>query len=104
MPAGCPFATRCDQMIFQDPHSSLDPRMKVVDLAGEGLAVRGGTSRREREDKVAELLGIVGLRKEHLHRYPHEFSGGQRQRIGIARALMPDHWAACHFPGKTETE
>jgi oligopeptide/dipeptide ABC transporter ATP-binding protein len=76
------------QMIFQDPHSSLDPRMKVVDLVGEGLAVRGGTSRAEREDKVAELLGIVGLRKEHLHRYPHEFSGGQRQRIGIARALM----------------
>jgi oligopeptide/dipeptide ABC transporter ATP-binding protein len=76
------------QMIFQDPHSSLDPRMKVVDLVGEGLKVQGRVSRREREEKVAELLGIVGLRKEHLHRYPHEFSGGQRQRIGIARALM----------------
>jgi peptide/nickel transport system ATP-binding protein/oligopeptide transport system ATP-binding protein len=76
------------QMIFQDPHSSLDPRMKVVDLVGEGLAVQGGVSRREREEKVAELLGVVGLRADHLHRYPHEFSGGQRQRIGIARALM----------------
>ncbi|HEY1706553.1 MAG TPA: dipeptide ABC transporter ATP-binding protein [Trebonia sp.] len=79
------------QMIFQDPHSSLDPRMKVVDLVGEGLAVQRGAgrvSRREREEKVAELLGVVGLRKEHLHRYPHEFSGGQRQRLGIARALM----------------
>jgi oligopeptide/dipeptide ABC transporter ATP-binding protein len=76
------------QMIFQDPHSSLDPRMKVVDLVGEGLVVQGGVSRRKREESVAELLSIVGLRKEHLHRYPHEFSGGQRQRIGIARALM----------------
>jgi peptide/nickel transport system ATP-binding protein/oligopeptide transport system ATP-binding protein len=76
------------QMIFQDPHSSLDPRMKVVDLVGEGLVVQGGVSRREREERGAELLSIVGLRKEHLHRYPHEFSGGQRQRIGIARALM----------------
>lgn len=75
-------------MIFQDPHSSLDPRMKVVDLVGEGLAVQGGVSRREREEKVAELLAVVGLREDHLHRYPHEFSGGQRQRIGIARALM----------------
>jgi peptide/nickel transport system ATP-binding protein/oligopeptide transport system ATP-binding protein len=76
------------QMIFQDPHSSLNPRMRVVDLVGEGLAVQGGARRREREEKVAELLGVVGLRAEHLHRYPHEFSGGQRQRIGIARALM----------------
>jgi peptide/nickel transport system ATP-binding protein/oligopeptide transport system ATP-binding protein len=79
------------QMIFQDPHSSLDPRMKVVDLVGEGLAVQRGAGRpgrREREEKVAELLSVVGLRKEHLYRYPHEFSGGQRQRIGIARALM----------------
>jgi oligopeptide/dipeptide ABC transporter ATP-binding protein len=76
------------QMIFQDPHSSLNPRMRVVDLVGEGLAVQGGASRREREEKVAELLGVVGLRADHLHRYPHEFSGGQRQRIGIARALM----------------
>ena len=75
------------QMIFQDPHSSLNPRMRVVDLVGEGLAVQGG-GRRERDEKVAELLGVVGLRAEHLHRYPHEFSGGQRQRIGIARALM----------------
>ena len=76
------------EAVFQDPHSSLDPRMKVVDLVGEGLAVQGDVSRREREEKVAELLGVVGLRADHLHRYPHEFSGGQRQRIGIARALM----------------
>jgi peptide/nickel transport system ATP-binding protein/oligopeptide transport system ATP-binding protein len=76
------------QMIFQDPQSSLNPRMRVVDLVGEGLVVQGGAGRREREEKVAELLAIVGLRKEYLHRYAHEFSGGQRQRIGIARALM----------------
>jgi oligopeptide/dipeptide ABC transporter ATP-binding protein len=76
------------QMIFQDSQSSLNPRMRVVDLVGEGLVVQGGLRRREREEKVAELLSVVGLRKEYLHRYPHEFSGGQRQRIGIARALM----------------
>ncbi len=76
------------QMIFQDPQGSLDPRMRVVDIVGEGLTVGNRSSRRERDEKVAELLAIVGLRKEHLHRYPHEFSGGQRQRIGIARALM----------------
>jgi oligopeptide/dipeptide ABC transporter ATP-binding protein len=76
------------QMIFQDSQSSLNPRMRVIDLVGEGLVVQKRLKRQEREEQVAELLSVVGLRKEYLHRYPHEFSGGQRQRIGIARALM----------------
>ena len=74
------------QMIFQDPLSSLDPRMKVRRIIGEGLAI-AGVSRAERDAQVEELIVKVGLRTEHLDRYPHEFSGGQRQRIGIARAL-----------------
>lgn len=76
------------QMVFQDAQASLDPRMKVVDIVGEGLVVQGTASRREREGRVTDMLSVVGLRKDHLYRYPHEFSGGQRQRIGIARALM----------------
>ncbi len=75
------------QIVFQDPHSSLNPRMLVSDIIGEPLAVYGMTSRRERERRVASLLESVGLTPEYMHRYPHEFSGGQRQRIGIARAL-----------------
>jgi peptide/nickel transport system ATP-binding protein/oligopeptide transport system ATP-binding protein len=75
------------QAIFQDPHGSLDPRMKVRDLIAEGLVVQGDLRRDERDARVAELVDVVGLRREHLDRYPHEFSGGQRQRIGIARAL-----------------
>jgi oligopeptide/dipeptide ABC transporter ATP-binding protein len=75
------------QAIFQDPHGSLDPRMKVRDLIAEGLVVQGEMRRDERDARVAELIDVVGLRREHLDRYPHEFSGGQRQRIGIARAL-----------------
>jgi oligopeptide/dipeptide ABC transporter ATP-binding protein len=75
------------QVIFQDPHASLDPRMNVRQLIGEGLVVQGGMSRDERDARVAGLAERVGLRREHLDRYPHEFSGGQRQRIGIARAL-----------------
>jgi peptide/nickel transport system ATP-binding protein/oligopeptide transport system ATP-binding protein len=75
------------QAIFQDPHGSLDPRMKVRDLIAEGLVVQGEMRRDERDARVAELVDVVGLRREHLDRYPHEFSGGQRQRIGIARAL-----------------
>ena len=74
------------QAIFQDPHGSLDPRMNVRQLVGEGLVVQG-ISRDERDARVERLIDVVGLRREHLDRYPHEFSGGQRQRIGIARAL-----------------
>jgi len=75
------------QMIFQDPYSSLNPRMTVLDIIGEPLLVHGMRSRRQREDRVRELLRQVGLDPQHLRRYPHAFSGGQRQRIGIARAL-----------------
>lgn len=75
-------------MVFQDPQASLNPRMKVVDIVTEGLRVRGANMRAAaRRDRAAELLSVVGLRPEHLNRYPHEFSGGQRQRIGVARAL-----------------
>jgi peptide/nickel transport system ATP-binding protein len=76
------------QMIFQDPFSSLNPRMTLFDNVGEPLLVHGMRSRRARLDRVAEMLGLVGLRSEFMHRYPHAFSGGQRQRIGIARALV----------------
>jgi peptide/nickel transport system ATP-binding protein len=75
------------QMIFQDPFSSLNPRMTLMDIVGEPLLVNGVGSRQERIDRVAELLRLVGLRPEYMRRYPHAFSGGQRQRIGIARAL-----------------
>ena len=76
------------QMVFQDPFSSLNPRMKVRDIIAEPL-VNIGMKRREIVERVAEVLGVVGLSPEHARRYPHEFSGGQRQRIGIARALAP---------------
>ena len=75
------------QMIFQDPFGSLNPRMTLLDNVGEPLLVNGLRNRRERTDRVAELLRLVGLRPEFMHRFPHAFSGGQRQRIGIARAL-----------------
>ena len=75
------------QMIFQDPFTSLNPRMTLLDLVGEPLLVHGTKSRREREDRVADLLRHVGLRPEYMRRFPHAFSGGERQRIGIARAL-----------------
>jgi len=75
------------QMIFQDPFSSLNPRMTLLDLVGEPLLVHGMKSRREREERVADLLRRVGLRPEYMRRFPHAFSGGERQRIGIARAL-----------------
>jgi oligopeptide/dipeptide ABC transporter ATP-binding protein len=75
------------QIIFQDPYSSLNPRMPVGDIIGEGLRVHGMKDRREREKTVQYFLSVVGLRKEYVRRYPHEFSGGQRQRIGVARAL-----------------
>ena len=75
------------QMIFQDPYSSLNPRMNLLELVGEPLVIHGVGSQSEIRDRVAELLKVVGLRPEFLLRYPHAFSGGQRQRIGIARAL-----------------
>jgi peptide/nickel transport system ATP-binding protein len=75
------------QLIFQDPYSSLNPRMTVFDIVGEPLLCHGMKSRREREGQVVELLRRVGMKPDHLLRYPHAFSGGQRQRIGIARAL-----------------
>jgi peptide/nickel transport system ATP-binding protein len=75
------------QMIFQDPFGSLNPRMTLLDNVGEPLLVNGIRRRRERVERVAELLRLVGLRAEFMHRFPHAFSGGQRQRIGIARAL-----------------
>jgi oligopeptide/dipeptide ABC transporter ATP-binding protein len=76
------------QMIFQDPVGSLNPRMSVGDIVGEGLFVHGMHRRSERERIVRDTLERVGLHPEYVNRYPHEFSGGQRQRIGIARALV----------------
>lgn len=78
------------QMIFQDPISSLNPRMTVKEIISEGLVIQGNTSKKEIEKKVAEVLTLVGLSPEYASRYPHEFSGGQRQRIGVARALIMD--------------
>jgi peptide/nickel transport system ATP-binding protein len=75
------------QMIFQDPFSSLNPRMTLLDIVGEPLLVHGVGTPQERAERVVELLRLVGLRPEYMRRYPHAFSGGQRQRIGIARAL-----------------
>ena len=75
------------QLMFQDPHSSLDPRMRVGTIIGEPLAVQHLGSKRAQRDRVFELLGEVGLPRNAVERYPHEFSGGQRQRIGLARAL-----------------
>ena len=75
------------QMIFQDPYASLNPRMRVVDIIGRPVSIFDGATGRAKVDRVVELLELVGLNAEQLHRYPHEFSGGQRQRIGIARAL-----------------
>ena len=75
------------QIVFQDPYSSLDPRMTVGDIVGEPLIVHGIGSRRERTVRIRDLLDVVGFNPGYTNRYPHEFSGGQRQRIGIARAL-----------------
>ena len=75
------------QIIFQDPFSSLNPRKTVSHIVGEPLLVHGLKSRKQRDERVLEILRIVGLRREHMRRYPHQFSGGQRQRIGVARAL-----------------
>lgn len=75
------------QIIFQDPYSSLNPRQTVGRIVGEGLVIHKVGNAEERRQRVEYLMDVVGLRPEHIHRYPHEFSGGQRQRIGIARAL-----------------
>lgn len=78
---------RSFQIIFQDPFASLNPRMTVSEIVGRPMEIHGLVDRSQRNEKVYQLLESVGLKKEHLGRYPHEFSGGQRQRIGIARAL-----------------
>jgi len=74
-------------MIFQDPYSSLNPRMTVSDIIGKPLAIHKIAKGKDRSERIVELMNLVELSKEHLYRYPHEFSGGQKQRIGIARAL-----------------
>lgn len=79
--------TKQAQMIFQDPYASLNPRMTVGDIVGEGIDIHNLYSGKQRTEKIFELLNTVGLNKEHASRFPHEFSGGQRQRIGIARSL-----------------
>jgi peptide/nickel transport system ATP-binding protein/oligopeptide transport system ATP-binding protein len=76
------------QIIFQDPYGSLNPRMPVSDIIGEGLLAQGVSNKKERIKRVEDALDTVGLRRDYTRRYPHEFSGGQRQRIGIARALV----------------